>query len=607
MTNNELNLYIKHYIEKDKTGRAIMLSGAWGTGKSYYIKNDLIPFLMKTENGEHSCIVVSLYGLKNLTEISKAIYLEARFKNIKKKADSEAGCATILVAKTLLKGVTSFFGVDLNADENSLKDLYKSIDLSGKLIILEDVERSNIGIFEILGYVNSLVEQDNVKVMLVTNEDEILKYDYVEKTEKEITQSDVVVGHKQNGNALVKYYTKETIRYLETKEKSIGDTIRFEGNSESAIREVIKSFDNMRLQQYATDQIAADIATLMFISNSSNLRSVIFACQKTVDIYEHIENSTYSDDFLRTIFYGIVAFSLRIHAGADNKWVGKEQYSEDLGIPSYPLFRFCYDYIMTQHMDLALVSDTAEAFEKMRLYDANKTSRDPDLLTLTQFAVHTESDVITAIRSITHRLGNIEDISFYDYGRIASALVTVKHELGVEIDETKRLLIDNLKGRGNDISGNDLFLHTISTSSTEEQQEFSQLREEMIKALDAKGEKIPGFKYLPEQAFLLYDYATKRIGEIYNAHGFAQYLDISRLAEMFFKSTPEQMHKIRCAFLSLYRSMNIKDFLSNDLAAIVELKSALELGQTGASIDKVQQMQCRWFVDQLEDIKNRLT
>jgi hypothetical protein len=35
MTNDELNLYIKHYIEKDKTGRAIMLTGSWGIGKAY--------------------------------------------------------------------------------------------------------------------------------------------------------------------------------------------------------------------------------------------------------------------------------------------------------------------------------------------------------------------------------------------------------------------------------------------------------------------------------------------------------------------------------------------------------------------------------------------
>ena len=60
MTNDELNYYIKHYIEKDKTGRAIMLTGAWGTGKSYYIKNELKDYL---EEYGCKCVVVSLYGL----------------------------------------------------------------------------------------------------------------------------------------------------------------------------------------------------------------------------------------------------------------------------------------------------------------------------------------------------------------------------------------------------------------------------------------------------------------------------------------------------------------------------------------------------------------
>ena len=63
MTNEELNSYILHYLTKDKTNSAIMLTGDWGTGKSYYIQHSLKPFLEKDENGKHSCVIVSLYGL----------------------------------------------------------------------------------------------------------------------------------------------------------------------------------------------------------------------------------------------------------------------------------------------------------------------------------------------------------------------------------------------------------------------------------------------------------------------------------------------------------------------------------------------------------------
>ena len=74
MNYDELNEYIKHYVEKDKTQSAIMLTGGWGTGKSYYIHNFLEPFLKEPENGKHRCAIVSLYGLKNTSEISKRIY-----------------------------------------------------------------------------------------------------------------------------------------------------------------------------------------------------------------------------------------------------------------------------------------------------------------------------------------------------------------------------------------------------------------------------------------------------------------------------------------------------------------------------------------------------
>ena len=58
MTNQELNEYILNYVEKDRTKSAIMLTAGWGTGKSYYIQNELCPFLKKRE---HQSIVVSLY------------------------------------------------------------------------------------------------------------------------------------------------------------------------------------------------------------------------------------------------------------------------------------------------------------------------------------------------------------------------------------------------------------------------------------------------------------------------------------------------------------------------------------------------------------------
>lgn len=47
MTNGDLNQFILHYLTKDKTHSAIMLTGSWGTGKAIIFKMCLCHFLRK--------------------------------------------------------------------------------------------------------------------------------------------------------------------------------------------------------------------------------------------------------------------------------------------------------------------------------------------------------------------------------------------------------------------------------------------------------------------------------------------------------------------------------------------------------------------------------
>ena len=58
-----------------------------------------------------------------------------------------------IVTKTIFKGVTSFLNIDLSHSDEEMQELFESVDFSGKLIILEDLERSGIDIIEVLGYV----------------------------------------------------------------------------------------------------------------------------------------------------------------------------------------------------------------------------------------------------------------------------------------------------------------------------------------------------------------------------------------------------------------------------------------------------------------------
>ena len=222
MTYDEMNSFVLNYISNDITGRAIMLTGEWGSGKSYYVKNTLKPFLEDKDNGGHKCVIVSLYGLSDTSEISKAIYMELR--TIKKSSSSEAAntakAVGKIIGKTVFNGLVSKIGFDIGGiSDDDLKKVYESIDLTDKLIVLEDIERTQIDIIELLGYINNMCENDGVKVLLVTNESELLHFHMGEPKKKE----------KHGGEEIeyTKVYSEDAQKYLKAKEKSISDTLQF--------------------------------------------------------------------------------------------------------------------------------------------------------------------------------------------------------------------------------------------------------------------------------------------------------------------------------------------------------------------------------------------
>ena len=596
MTNKELSSYIEHYAEKDKTKSAIMLTGEWGTGKSHYIKNELIPFL--AENGGYKSILVSLYGLSSVSEISKSIYFEARLGVLNTK--SEGVAAGKLGVTTVLKGVSSFFGIELGASEDTLQQLYESIDLSGKLIILEDIERTKIDLLELLGYVNSLVEQDGVKVLLVANEAEILRYEPEQNSIDDDASTNIF---KDKSKKKEKVYTAETLEYLKTKEKTISDTIAFSGDFEEAIKQIIRSFKNGKLNCFADDAHVKAICRIMEDHKNYNLRTFIYACQKTADIYQGLAGK-YSEDFLTCIFYGIIHFSIQVKTGEKVPWSGTDVFSLELGSSQYPLFRFCYDYMKYHVLKREMIPVAEEALEKLRLYDKRKTQGDPDIVKVSNYHRYPEKDLRVAVESIQSRLNDPTDISFYDYGVLAVYLLQVKHLYGFDVAEGKRLLVENLRGRGTEIDADSLFGLTVRGAEEPLQKEYDELRKAMTDVLK-ETEVIPGFHYLPEQA-KLFSVQFHENQEYFETGKLAANLDIPRMIDMFLASAPDQMDDIRYGFMRTYRSANIGQFLSADKDALVQLRKGILEGTNTHELDRVQRLQCEWFADNLLEIIEKL-
>ena len=436
MTDMEYNLYIENYLKNDKTKSAIMLTAPWGMGKSYYIQNCLIPYLEQTT--EKRCVVVSLYGLNDTKEISKAIYFETRAKIACVK--NEKVQAGKIFGKTIIKGALSVAGIDLSLNEDDLEKLYSSIDLTNQLIVLEDLERSGISIKQVLGFVNNLVEQDGAKVLLVANEKEIKEF-------KQITTKDKKGEEKTNW-----IYTEETEEYLKIKEKTVSDTILYLCDYGEAIESILNLYSESKIACLFEPKTASgrplivnEIRTVMADVGDYNLRSFIFACQKTADIF-----SNYTDEldteFLKHVFLGNVAFSLRIKDNDDLKWSEKASPNE-LGTSKYPLYEFCKEYIKYQEFNPNVIKSSQEAFIEQKEYEQKQKETNSALSILYDFSTQKGEILALAVEAVRDELKSGDRIPLVQYGKLANYLIVVKNLLDNPeiISECKKIMLENIK------------------------------------------------------------------------------------------------------------------------------------------------------------------
>ena len=594
--NVELNEYIFHYLEEDRTKSAIMLTGDWGIGKSYYISNELIGFL---DGKGYQCVVISVYGLESTDDISKNIYFGLLSNRV--KINNEIQNAGWVVAKNVVKNLMSIKGIDLSIEEKDVIELCKLVNLSKTLVVVEDIERAEIGLPRLLGYINNLVEHDNVKVLLVANENEIIKETKLESGDKpEENRGALVNINRADKNA----YTDDTKKYLTIKEKTVSDTIRFDGDYEGAIRNIIRSFENEVLNSLCDNETVNDVKECMLLCRNYNLRAFLFACQKTVDLFKYLGADT-SDDYKKCIFYSILAFSFRIKQGKRTEWQKDSKYSFDFGTSKYPLFKFCYDYIIYQKIEREDIKNSEETLKKIRLYDQYKTQNDEDVLTLYNYHIKSEKEIIKAVESITRRLENVNDISFFEYGSIAAYLCIIKHLLDVDTSTASMLLVDNLRGRGSEIDPDSLFRKDLSGEKDDVQRDYLKIKDEIYLALKGSMD-IPGFDYKPAQSEKFYDYVCKNTNRFLSDGEFAANLDVEKIIKMFSNASPEEMDAIRGAFWTVYRAQNVGEFYKNDKENLLKLQKGIGDYIKESKGDKIQMIQANWFYNNLGEFIRKL-
>lgn len=325
---------ILDYIRADYTDYAIMINGEWGSGKTYFWNHKIRRKIESMElNGKrYKTIYMSLYGISNLEEISKKIFIETTQlmdKNLKKYMENNSQANIPEYAKTGLD-MANFFGVTQNGDKIDYKEFFSTDD---KVLCFDDLERANVDVIDILGYINNFVEHDHIKTIIICNEKELstkLKNSNLEmKTfiatyllDKEgslIKKTDKPMVERIQDT--IEYVFDKANDYERIKEKLIGETFEYAPEFNYIINGILMRYEKYpELIRFLRENTNLIISTFNK-SGTRNLRILKHALNDFKKIFDMVNKSypNTNNRVMQTMLIFTIAISFEIKAGKVTK------------------------------------------------------------------------------------------------------------------------------------------------------------------------------------------------------------------------------------------------------------------------------------------------
>ena len=324
---------ILDYIRSDYTDYAIMINGEWGSGKTYFWNHKIRNRIENmTVNGKKlTTIYMSLYGISNLEEISKKIFIETTQlmdKNLKKYMNSNGQTFIPEYAKTGLD-MANFFGVTQNGDKIDYENFFSTDD---KVLCFDDLERANVDVIDILGYINNFVEHDHIKTIIICNEKELstkLKSSNLEmktfiatylldKEDKLLTTDKPMVEKIED---TIEDVFDKANDYERIKEKLIGETFEYAPEFTYIINGLLMRYEtDSELIRFLRENTNLIVSTFIK-SGTRNLRILKHALNDFKKIFDMVNKSypNTNNRILQTMLIFTIAISFEIKAGKITK------------------------------------------------------------------------------------------------------------------------------------------------------------------------------------------------------------------------------------------------------------------------------------------------
>ena len=286
---------------------------------------------MQLNGRRYTTIYMSLYGISNLEDISKKIFIETTQlmdKNLRRYMDTNEQTTIPEYAKTGID-MANFFGVTQGGNKVDYAEFFSTDD---KVLCFDDLERANVDVIDILGYINNFVEHDHIKTIIICNEKELstkLKSSNLEmKTfiatylldkQDELNNTDKPIVEKIQQK--IENVFDKANDYERIKEKLIGETFEYAPKFDYIINGILMRYENNAdLIRFLRENTRLIISTFER-SGTRNLRILKHALNDFKKVYEMVNKSypNTSHRVMQTMLIFTIAISFEIKAGKVTK------------------------------------------------------------------------------------------------------------------------------------------------------------------------------------------------------------------------------------------------------------------------------------------------
>lgn len=604
-TNGEIINTITNYISDSIYKYAVLIDGDWGSGKTWFIKNILMPkideYIKRSNlNSKYKkTIYLTLNGLESINEISAKLFFcifpEGK-GNVTKKISS--------IVNALLKGG------NININVTDIGNLLSSfVNISEYIIIFDDLERCKCDIAETLGFINSFVEHSDAKIILVANESEIdvansysepLKY--IAASQKNIAigkQTDEPFNIDQLQDRIDKMF-KEESNYKRIKEKLIGQTIKYRPDLNKVVSVLIeKNIDKTTTLHSLLLQEKDSFIKLMQNECTYNLRtfqfflSIITKLDKLICKLNYEENSEY-EEILKIVIKYSFHVSFKYKKGEYTVlWKKDELYGHislsDAPYTSETIIGFAFvDYAISYNVyDETFIATSIKSFIDYVKEQAEEShtrySNDSDVIILSSWWEFSDLEVLSALQGV--------------YNKVKSNYFTPKHYINLiktslppliechldrsDFDNMYSYMQSRIQDEDVEYGWRDFTYFNQSQNVTAE---YNKKINEIKDILNAKKKEtdcdtIADFLQKETWGELFYNdlFERERNQNITTEEkSLISKLDVCKICELIQQSSSKQICSFRYYLAGLYDFSNIRDYYKKDIDNLEAMLLSIE-------------------------------